>query len=186
MTPTRALKKLQQAKNHFAHLERPTSSDDFTAAFSAFLAAIRSVFDALGKDLKGKKGWRSWRDRKKQEMEADPLISFLFELRNKDLHEGEHRLAFSTDVKYLSSKNTPEGAAFTIGADGPYYVYDHGKPTERREPVRQGHYTVAAAIMNPPEEHLGRPIADRSPLGLAKLAITYFEGLLGDASTTFS
>jgi hypothetical protein len=185
MTPARALFKLQQARTYLSSLERATSSDEFTAAFSAFLASIRSVPDVLSKDLKGRKEWRAWRDRKGREMKTDPLISFLFDVRNKDLHEGEHRLAFATHVQHMEI-STPPGAVFVVGADGPYFVYNQGKPTERREPVREGRYTLEVSMTNPPESHLGRAIPDRSPIGLAKLAITYFEGLLHAASTEFS
>ncbi len=118
-------------------------------------------------------------------MERDPLTKFLFDLRDKDLHEGEHRLIFSTHVAQMRLGSRP-GAGFVLGADGPYWVYDQGKPSERREPVREGLYSTSVGISNPPTLHQGKPIADFSPVGLGRLAICYFEGLLGEAMRRFS
>ncbi len=185
MNPQRALKKLQQARSHIEKFSLATSGKEFAECFSAFLAAIRSVPDALRKDLRGQKKWRPWFDAREKEMRADPLISFLFDLRNRDLHEGEHRLVFSTHVAHMRIRNRP-GAAFVLGADGPYWVYDQGQPSERREPVREGLYSTSVGIANPPTLHRGRPIIDDSPVGLCRLAVRYFEGLLGEAMKKFN
>lgn len=184
MTPTRAIKKLQQARGHLDRMQHAASGDEFTAAFSAFLASIRSIPDALRKDLKGKKNWRSWADTKEAEMHADSLIQFLFDLRNEDVHEGEHRLEFATRIEDMTV-SAPPGGVIVLGADGVYAVYDQGKPTERREPVRQGRYTTAVGIANPPDLHCGRAISDKSPPALCGLAISYFENVLADAAKSF-
>ncbi len=122
-------------------------------------------------------------------MRQDELLRFVHEARIVDFHQGKAAVgAVGTGVDYFSTKDagpppTPD-AGFGIGAEGPFWIVDRGKPTERRVPiVKGGSWTTSVALEDPPKKHRGKAMLRNDPISVASLAVTYLEELVHEART---
>lgn len=187
-----ARRKLDEARSLAEQLERATDAPTFRTIFSAFLSAAKATFDSLRKDGAKHPGFRQWHDGKRTAMKNDDLMRFVLDARDEDLHEGRHRLLFSTHLEHFDTGKAepPPGgypATIVFGREGPTYVVDERKPTERRVPIHTGgSWTTSVQIYNAPNKHRGKSLAASDPLSLCGAAIAYLGELVHEAETRFS
>ncbi len=165
---------------------------EFAEAFSSCLAQVRSVGDAVLKDKEALNlsGFNSWRESKKTECKNDPLLKFINDKRNSDLHTGDsplsftmHAFAFDSTVLGAPPSST---AILLIDGTGPYWVVDKGSPDERREPCKEiGHIAFTVRVVNAPSTHLGIALPSTDPITLLSLGKRYYANLIFEAKKAF-
>jgi hypothetical protein len=99
---------------------------EFAEAFSSCVEQVRSVGDAVLKDKEAIKmaGFPAWRELKKTECKNDPLLKFINDRRNGDLHAGDSPLVFtmhpfSFNSMAVGTAPSPTASLFVDGT-GPY------------------------------------------------------------------
>jgi hypothetical protein len=185
----RARAKLDESRRILENLSRATDADMFRAQFNAFIASSRTVTNALQKEGCHIDGFTEWYEPKQTEMRNDRLMRFFHNARVDDFHKGEHQLQFSTYNESLSSEDfdpplSPD-APLAMGADGVFRIYDQGTARERRVPVTEGRNFIFVSVKNPPTEHRGLAIKDRTPVAICELALRYLEDLVFEADQKF-
>jgi hypothetical protein len=164
----------------------------FRTTFCAFLSAAQAVVSALRKDGARHDGFRKWHNVRVAAMQQDPLMRFVLDARNADLHEGRHRLLFNTHVERFETAKAgdPPGgypASMTFGPEGPAWVVDEGKPTRRVVPIRQGgSWITVVAIADGPSTHKGHQLTPNDPVSVCGLAADYLGELVHDAEQRFT
>lgn len=186
-----ARRKLDEARRLADGLRTARDAPEFRTLFSAFLSASKATFESLRKDGAKQPGFRKWHDAKRSEIRSDPLLRFVMDARDEDLHEGRHRLLFGTHLRHFdtSKAGPPPGgypAGMEIGLEGPVWVVDRGKPTERRVPIHAGgSWTTGVQIFKGPTEHKGHPVEGGNPLTVCDALLVYLGELVHEAETRF-
>lgn len=141
----------------------------------------------------------AWYVPRREAMRTDPLLEYFHRLRNELEKEGGAEMTSGLYVKSLDTRDLtyilahpPPGATGffmfdTVGGSG----WDVALPDGGSEkyyvdlpPTVQARAVLEAP--DPPKEHLGQPIADRSAPGLARLYVAYLSRLVSEAETHFS
>jgi hypothetical protein len=184
-----ATRKLEEARALAESLRAAADAPTFRTLFSAFLSAAKAVVSSMRKDGARRAGFRKWHDQKVVEMRQDALLRFVLEARDEDVHEGRHRLLFNTHLERFATDEagTPPGgypATIVIGAEGPVWLLDEGKPSRRTVPIRRGGaWTTVVAIHNAPASHRGRALAANDPVTVCGLTVDYLGELVHEAET---
>jgi hypothetical protein len=184
--------KLEEARTNLDHLRRARTAQAFRSMFNATVNATRSAWDVLKSEGRHLSGFAAWRETKWKVIDQDDLLKRLSNARIGDFHQGVSPLAFGTYIDHISSSDlgpppAPD-ATFVIGTEGPVWLLNPGKPTERRVPVTataRTRFSVSASLLDPPASHLGRPLERKDPITFCELAIAYFESLLYEARVEF-
>lgn len=76
---------------------------------------------------------------KRSEIRSDSLVRVVMDARDEDLHDRRHRLLFGTHLQHFDTSKAASGgypAEMEFGREGPLWVVDRGKPTERHRGAR--------------------------------------------------
>lgn len=165
---------------------------DFAEAFSSCIAQVRSVGDAVLKDKEALKlpGFSSWRESKKTECKNDPLLKFINDKRNSDLHAGDSSLSFTMHPFAFDSTalGAPPSstAILLVDGTGPYWLIDEGSPGERRVPCKKiWHIAFTVTVANAPHTHLGIALPSTDPITLLGFGEKYYANLIFEAKKAF-
>lgn len=136
-----------------------------------------------------KAAFDNWYAPFEMEMERDPLMKYFLKLRNELEKEGRADTAASYQVPSVQSEdmtNPPPGAlGFFMNADGAGWRVQAPDGSIERYYVRLPGGRASLHPANPPTEHLGQPIADRTALGLSRLYLAYLGRFLDAAEARF-
>lgn len=138
-----------------------------------------------------------WYDAWRREMESDPLLKYLYKLRNRMLKAGELAVTSHTYISRLTSRDIPPRSTWPPGADD-FFIGDQlggsgwtvrlpdGSLTKVyvRLPEEVGRSWLELAGV--PDSHLGTPINDRSVKAICDLYVVYLRRFVEDAEQTFS
>lgn len=187
---------LELAKEAIEGLNLENGKCAYEVAWSQFLSQVSRFYSKFEQGTKGCKKSEPWFGRKKHERKTDALLSYLHHARDSD----EHGLDFV--VQETGSRlevRMAEGAteihtSFDMMVDDLGQVHIRNPKTSTPQAVqtmdlvdpRMELVTVTDGrfgdSFDPPEMHLGKPIVDRSPSGIAKLTIPYLNDFLEEAS----
>lgn len=175
-----ALERLNDAQTR---LDAAVVHRDFQAAWSDFLVAGHRIFSRIEQGAKQDSATRTWFDSKRRARKTDQLLVYIHQARHAD----EHGLAPSVLIQ-----------DFRAGKDVmPVYNFD-GFDKDMK-PIYSRTSTVVAPLeivpssatlhpvvnrgvtFQPPQEHLGQPIAQPSPQLVAELALSYFRAMVQEA-----
>jgi hypothetical protein len=176
---------LAKAETFLAAMRIAKNYAELKDAWSDFLLACGRIYSKLEQGAKTNGQSIAWFGRKKHERRNDPLLKYIHHARNID----EHGL---TDITRLKPKSVG------IGSSGSTYVklleINDGKITKAEtsgDPLIVSHYPESAYLVSvvdrgdkydPPNEHMGKPLADTSPIAVAELAVVYLRSIISDAS----
>ena len=167
------------------------------SAFRNVVVFGRAVTNALQGLRHVEPAFEEWYAPHKLEMEADPLLKYLYDLRSTILKEGRletssvvhiRRLSWPSDA-YRLGPPPPNARGFFIGdscggagweielPDGSVDKYYVSLPGDIG--------AVYAALSDAPSVHLGRPLPNRSLETLATLYVDYLRKLVRSAEGTF-
>jgi len=186
-----ARRKLDEARRLSEQLDQAQDAATFRTLFSAFLSAARAAINALRKDGAGREGFRKWHDQKLVEIRQDALLRFVLEARDEDVHEGRHRLLFSTQLQRFdtSQAGEPPGgypATIVLGNEGPAWIIDEGKPSQRSVPIHGGgSWATLVVIADAPTSHRGHALAATDPVTVCGLVVNYLGELVHEAESKF-
>jgi hypothetical protein len=160
------------------------------------LLAAAGVYSKLEQASKSSGKAAAWFGRVKHERRADPLLSYIHHARNSDEHGIEDitqkmpkgSATFTIREPYDPKKL--DGKSFTLGTDTKgnvrftnydpdiFEIHHFDKPTLLLIPVKDDRY---GDLFNPPTEHLGRKLEDKTPIGIATRVLPYLERLITEA-----
>lgn len=188
---SKASVRLDRAREAFNRIQASRAYGEFEAAWTDLLLNLNSIHSILEQGAREPKS-NGWFGRRKNERRKDPLLQYLHQARNADEHGLEPVTEFqpgsivlgstsgSSYIGRLEMKNGHiEVEDFRDTGGGIPYIQTE-PPTARLVTVRDGRFGDA---FNPPSEHLGQPIEDKTPLGVAKLGLAYHERMLDEART---
>lgn len=170
--------RLNKATAYSAALGGTNDVSTVLALWGDFLIAAGGVYSKLEQGAKGYSKSTPWFAAKKAQRTRDPLLSYLQQARNAE----EHGITPPHRWKASSITIPPGGHAWLRGDGKNWHVED---PTPGVAPNNPE--AVLEAVKNrgvefqPPSEHLGEPIEDGSPAGMARLAMAYLTALVSEA-----
>ena len=200
MKPVALIKAREHLDLAKAAAERLNLENGFKAyeqAWSDFLSQASRFYSKMEQGCKGCNKSEPWFGNKKHERRTDALMSYLHHARDSDEH-GLERIAEKTGERlnvHMKKGATDVHAKFEMMLDSNGKIHIRNPETstpqsiDRFEMVNPRTELVTVRDhrfgdkFNPPEMHLDRPIVDKTPLGLAKIAIRYLESALNEAST---
>jgi hypothetical protein len=184
-----ATDKLRLAKAKLAAMKAASDLQELAIYWSEFLIEVQRVFLRLKKATENGPS-KGWYDRIEQDRSTDELLSYIRHARNADEH-GIERIAEVTDSRV------------TMGDPGEHIFIERLEISQDRVTGKvEGVGTPAtvrwypgsvrlAAVLDrgdryePPRRHLGKRIAEVTPIGLAELTCTYLEEVIAEAETNF-
>ena len=183
---TQAKEKLERAKSAIIKLQHSKTFAERSASWADFLVASSGVYSKLEQGSKSNGKSTAWFGRKKHDRKKNPLLSYIHHARNTE----EHGIAPTTERKNGSltisgdfSLKGDIGSGGTLNItplpDGRFPVVEIEKPTIILVGVTDDRFGDS---FDPPNEHLGTPLSNNSPLTVANLAIAYLSILIEEAS----
>ncbi len=188
---------LAKARRALAALERAKRFDVFEEAWGDFLTEYGRFLSKLQTGSKVNPQSRQWYGALKRQCRDDPLMAYLFQARNAAEHGLGDVARLAADagrMRFPASKEVTLSMSMRINEDGsmdvknPKVVTEHGEFTgvelwnARAELVTVYDDRFPQDRWDPPQMHGGRPIVDRSPAGLAKMALIFMDVILADAA----
>jgi hypothetical protein len=190
----KASEHLELAKAAAARLNFDNGVRPYIHAWSQFLSESSRFYSKLEQGQKGCSKSEPWFGLKKYERRKDPLLAYIHHARDKDEHGLDYitrTTAKSATLSFPPAQEVRTSMMMRVNSDGTMDVKDVKVTTPTGEydqmmleNPRIELMTVRerGRVYDPPEMHLGKPIVDRSPAGIAKLALLYLEKCLNEAS----
>ncbi len=190
---TRTRTTLGQARAALNQMDSVDPGERMAGMRNVMWGGVAPILQQLRSRVEGFDEWYApWRE----EMEQDPLLSWIYRLRNEVLKEGQDPpTTRSTFIKELSPRRPlpppPPNAlgsfifSDALGGDGwPVRLPDGSVGMHYvRLPEEIGGTTVE--FQNLPDEHLGAPLADRSIQAVCHLYVEYLTRLTDAAEARF-
>ena len=187
-----AHQRLANANEALSRLEAANTLLTVERAWSEYLIAISAIYSKLEIGSKGNGASDAWFGRKKKQRKDDPLLSYLQQAR----HAEEHGIAHGVDAvetihltlikdgqewkilstMYVSSVDAEESR---LNNDAKVEVFDANRNLVESQTIIT-HAVQLLKVKNRgviyelPEKFLGYAIIDNSPLGVARLSISFF------------
>lgn len=190
----KAREHLELAKAAAQRLTLEAGFKPYEQAWSDFLSQASRFYSKLEQGAKGCNASEPWLGLKKHERRTDTLLAFLHHARNSDEHGLEQitqRAADGINMRFPPAQRVAVGMDVMLDDEGRLHVRNpqvrlpEGQ-VERIEIVNPRveliPVTDRGRRYEPPRAHLDRPIEDRSPRGVAQLAIAHLEAILAEAS----
>jgi hypothetical protein len=180
----RAAERLESAREALRVMEGSPSWSRFRMAWWDFVLAANAIFSTLQQGAKANGKSSAWYGRVKHMRDNDELLSYLHHARNSEEHGLGSARTFAQLIpadKRSKVKMNPETGDIHVtvpsrkGMIGKLIGPGTGliPVTDTRNPQHKTFY--------PPKMHLEKPIADQTPIGVARLALSYLEALLVEA-----
>lgn len=141
-------------------LDKIVTSSQFNAykdAWGSFLAAFWRVFERLKRVHSTDEPGRAWCESKLNQQYYDQLLRYLFHARN----ESEHGIEPIVEWRTVNLKH-PQVNTRLVDVI-----------VEKRKGV--------GLLYEVPQTHIGKPITNQSPMGIATLALVYLASILTEA-----
>ena len=189
--------RLDKAKRELQLCRSAGNFENFASHWAEFLIHTGSVLNQLEAGAKQTPQARQWYGQQRAAGKRDPLVSYMHQARNAEEHEPDATTKHKPPSLSINLRDNPGG--FKIDRmiaerDGDQFqisgsarrLSDNGPLTIRHSvggpilvPVTDQY---KATTYHPPEEHLGKPLRDKTPIAIADLYLTYLEGLVRQAA----
>ena len=188
---SKAQVRVRIAQKAVGDLEACRDYETFTQIWFTFLNASKSVYTVLEQGAKASARSRQWFGAKAEERRRDPLLQYVYQARNNEEHGllsssehvpgslaiGVNKPGFSAQIRF--DTDASKGLVAT-SLDGKPVLIEQTLPHVKL--IRVHGRDAAREIYDPPEMHGGLKIADTSPLGVAKLMVTYLAAMVSEAA----
>ena len=192
----KAMGRLHALKDAAAQLEQAGNMNTFHARWYYFLVSANNIYVTLQEAIKGNSASKTWLDARKAERYADPLLHWIHEARGDEEHArygirpsldytpgqtlvGVQQPGASRNFTVKSGSVPSEPRIIVQSNDGFPVVIGRIEHKIELNPVRERN----GRVVNPPTHHLGRPIVDASPAGVAAITVDYLSKLVEEART---
>jgi hypothetical protein len=155
---------LRSAEISLGRMRSASDFDSFKDAWLQYLATLRKAWIKTERGCQHvRKRFEPWQGKFKRQRKKDQLLRYLEHARNAD----QHSLQLILD-------DVPEQIV-TVGGDTVYVGNDVVVIAPRIElrPVND-----SGEWYDPPVEHLGKALAERDPLKVAELGLTFYAGFV--------
>jgi hypothetical protein len=187
----KANSRLRTAKKAIEDLTGCNDYDTFSDTWYTFLVAAKGIYTILEQGAKSSAQARQWFGAKSKERRSDPLLQYLYQARDDDEHGlsrvvehvpgalgiGVSKPGFSNAIR-LDGSIGPGGTLQITSLDGLPVLVEQTLPHVRLIRV----HGRDKKPYDPPEQHLGAKLASNLPVPVAKLALSYFEGIFAEAA----
>jgi len=163
--------------------------DGFEVAWRDFLSSLEKAWIKLERVCRQRPGFVTWQARFKLLRETDPLLQYLYHARHVDQHTVKEMLDLVPGKR-------------EVRIDGPglvaidHLVIEHGRVLSYsgNRPLKETITPARAELImienrgkrcEPPTEHLGAVVADRSPLGVAIAGLRFYKSVVGEAELKY-
>lgn len=177
----KAKARLERMARSITDIEAATTYAEVADAWERFIFAASTFYSALQQGAKSNGAANAWFGRMKHERRIDPLLQYVHQARNAE----EHGIAPITSPTNSKIHLTEKDSEVTLRSNGRSWdvISQSGAvlyPMERAKlaTVRDDRYHDS---FDPPQTHLGAPILDQSPLGVARLAQAHLISVLKQA-----
>lgn len=192
---TKAESRLRVAKQAAQDLPSCRDFEAFTDTWYKFLTSAKNIYTVLEQGAKTSPQSRQWFGAKATFRRNDPLLQYLYEARNADEHGlepisevrgGDLRFSFpegdfsgAVHVRRISESLSEQNFKI-IDVD-----CSDGKTIDTFQSIPKARLIEVDARGNrkiqPPINHKGKNIDDRSPEAVASLALVYLDSLISEA-----
>jgi hypothetical protein len=164
------------------------------AAVNNVLVWGRAVTPILQQLRSRVEGFDAWYESWQQEMRQDPLLSYLYKLRNRLLKQGENAVAAAAHITYLNTSDLPPPPENAVS----FFVFDEfggvgwevdlpdGSRTKIYAALPESVLKTWLVLPDAPQEHLGVPLFDQSAGHVCELYVAYLKRLVLSAEQTFA
>jgi hypothetical protein len=188
----KAASRLRVAQKATAELAGCKNHDAFTDVWYTFLTASKNVYTILEQGAKADPRSKQWYGGRAAERRGDELLQYIYEARNDDEHGLEEmseavggslsigipKPGFSNSFTINANPTAGSRGIIVKSLDGLPVLVAQEPPHIRLRPVSaRGNRTLT-----PPVSHLGKPLDDTSPLGVAKTTVGYLEAMIESAA----
>jgi hypothetical protein len=187
---TSAKDKLRVTREKLELLKATDSLATAADAWSDFVTQAQRTFQRLQKATE-KGSSKAWSDQIKNARKTDPLLSYVWQARNAEDHGLGERIT-EVDAGGFGINAGPSGYIehLRIRSDGSTTEIEYrgdDPPTLHRIPARLKlvRVTNRGEVYDPPTEHLGQPLRNVTPAGVADLAFTYLQKMIAEAEDKF-
>ncbi len=183
-------KRLSEAHDFFRLCKSSRSHEEFANNWADFLIKAAAIIHIMETASTKTPQGRQWHYAKKKQARKDPLTLYMYQARNAEEHGLEPLTELEPGGIGIGAKGqgvhirhgvfTANGFFGIIGKnpDGCYPTAIVRPPQLHLLPVVDDRHRNTYA---PPREHLGRPIEDKSPLGVGELYLKYLSDLIAEA-----
>jgi hypothetical protein len=165
-------------------METAKTYAEFNQHWIDFLLAMNGVYTKLAAGSLGSPKSQGWFGRKKHERKTDPLLSYIHHARNADEHGVEDSTVLRPGKFWAGrgaeslSVSMANGIMDIRSGDGRPFTVGISSATAELVSVRDDRF---GDQFDPPNHHLGLEINDPSPVGVAKLALSFADKLISEA-----
>ena len=183
---------LSRARAALERLENAGSLDAAADAWTDFLTAAGRIFTKLEQGAKTNGKSSHWFGLKKHARKTDPLLAYIHHARNSIEHALED--VTNKDDGGIGINFTKGGFSGDLHLDtrGPTPMFDYRSADPENIPILKiirPHLRLlsvrdmrAGRVYMPPTTHLGQIVDDRSPAGVARLALRFVEQMVTEAA----
>lgn len=185
MTPTlpQAKKELRAAEKALQRMLVAGDIEAFEGAWRDFLVNIEKVWVKAERECQAKKTFRNWQETFKKHREVDPLLKYIYQARHADQHSVQDVLDHTPGRIEIPG---PVAINSLIISDGKLVHYDGTQPLTYYPPqIKLIRVTNWGVDFDPPTEHLGSPLVDAGPVGVARVALAFYSGFLAQVEQKF-
>jgi len=155
----------------------------------------RAVTNVLQRIKSHELEFSAWYKPYRNEMENDPLMKYLYRLRNDVLKEGKMPVTSATYISFLDTSwvnqlpKPPNTKSFfigdSLGGSGFEIELPDGSTTKLYIKLPWDTVITSAHFENMPNSHLGKPINGMSIEEICELYLKYLEKIIEDAKGKF-
>ncbi len=185
-------KDLNIAENALEEMKNTTSFQVFQENWENYLFRIERAWEFTERTLKQRKGFQQWHKPYTELRKKDPLLIFLRQARNAEMHSVSVTVAKPLKVMvadklgrgfHLNSISSKlENGTLTIDLDSPDILLDFDARLVPADPevVR---FKNRGKWYNPPWHHLRERIRDLHPVSIAYLGLQFYKAYVNEAES---
>ena len=183
-------KDLMIASKAITEMKRTSDFSEFQESWENFLFRIERAWEFTERMLRARKGFQQWHQPYTELRKKDPLLVFLRQARNAEMHRVSSTIAKPLKMAVVdktgrgfhlnSISSKLESGTMTIDLESPDILLDIDArviPTDP-EVVR---FKNRGKWYNPPWQHLKARIRDLHPVCLAELGLQFYRSYIEEA-----
>jgi hypothetical protein len=177
---------LATARQRLVEMEAAGEDSPIVEAWTSWVVDVNRVWSRLAGAMTGGK-YVGIHGRLKKERKDDPLLQYVHQSRHSVEHRGEPLAKVMFECTPIGPPIEASGISFTVTDNlGVQHVHSGPMQQMRAGPTRAelAPVTNEGRVYPPPTEHLGKNIANPTPLSCATLVMDYLDRTLEKIGTS--
>lgn len=178
--------RLRRGATAITGMEAADNGREFAICWESYLVSMKAIGEILRTGSRGHRASEIFLSERWPEVSGDPLLRYLLEARNVEEHGLEPTANFTQSWLALGGPGEsirldgtfgPGGTMRVTPLNGSTVTITYSPKSAKLLPVED----IKGQTWTVPTEHLGKPVADPSPVSIARAGLTYFTQLVSDA-----